>query len=536
MNTRKKRKISIEIGCNYPTTSYGNALVLDVKSYKEVLVKFLDTGNEQIVAGGSLIIGQVVDKKLFDETKLLFAGKVCSTKSYGFVEVIDIDNQKCTVKFLNTGNVQVVEAGNLRRGLIKDNAYVEEVCKYKIGSTHKTKSSGDVEVIEIINSHNIVVKFVNTGNTSTVSGGNLLKGNVCDVVSFEDNYPYKVGYVFKSNNYGDFTILELLGGKKHRVVVRFTDTGSIVKTTISQIAYGTVKDPNSNVFTPKELGVNRFCVYLHKDDNGVVRYVGQGLVKRAFTVLGRNRKWNELFRDKYPIVEYVKSDISKEEAEDLEQEMIAKYSDTIVNQVKTYSRTREMKYEDFSPYFYISEDSVSGLKWKVAYNKHNPGEDASDSTPKEYHIVYVNGANHLVHRIVWLLANGEISKDMIVDHKNRKRGDNRLQNLSLVNMSHNMRNRTLPLPNSGYRNISMNVSNTGIFRFTVNYTKPLHDSRDKISFSTVTYRNPFEAFLAAYSYRDTLISDGVLLDVIKEGEKPIKDMEDYLISLTKEVS
>lgn len=534
MNTRQKRNVSIKEGTVYTTTSYGDVLVLKVEAYKKILIKFLNTGNEQIVAGGSLLTGQITDRKLFEETKLIYVGKIFNTQTFGSVEVVAVDNQKCTVKFLNTGNIQVVEAGNLRRGLIKDRKYVDENCEYKVGTLHKTKSFGEVEVVEIIDSHNIIVKFLNTGNTYKVSGGNLKKGNVSDNKHYEDTYPYKVGDILASNNYGNFTILEFIAGRKDKIKVKFEDTGAVVVTTLSQAAVGTVKDPESNVFTPKELGSNRFCVYLHKDKTGVVRYVGQGLYKRAKAILGRNKKWNEIFKDTPPIVEYVKTNISKTEAEELEQELIAAHSDTIVNMVKTYSRAREMDYELFNKYFYISEDSNSGLKFKIDYNTHKAGDDAYDNLSKGYYVVYLNRVNYLVHRVIWLLAHKTISSSMVVDHKNRNRGDNKLSNLSLVSMSHNMRNRTLPLPSSGYRNISMKVSHTGVISFVVNYTKPLHDSRDKETFSTVNCPDSVTAFLEAYKKRDELIAKGILLDVIKNGERPIEDMKNYLLSLNKE--
>lgn len=536
MDRKKKRNISIKSGSIYNTNSYGKVLVLEVRSYKEVLIRFLNTGNEQVVAGGSLVIGELVDKKLFNDEKLMYVGKICQTKSFGAVEVLKVDAQKCTVKFLNTGNEQVVEAGNLRKGLVKDRVLVEETCEYKVGSLHDSKSCGKVEVVEIVNSHNLIVKFLNTGNLVKVAGGNLKKGNLADVEFIEENYPYKVGDVLKSNNYGNFELIEFVDGRKHKVLVKFEDTDSIVKTTLSQVREGSVKDPHSTVFHPKELGENRFCVYLHKDNEGVVRYVGQGLFKRAKTRLGRNKEWNALFKDSQPVVEYVKTGLSKTEAEELEQEFITKHSSTIVNKVRTYSRAREMDYELFNKYFYISEESKSGLKFKIDYNNHKAGDDAYDNTSKGYYVVYLNRANHLVHRIIWLLEHGEISSSMVVDHKSRDRGDNRLSNLSLVSMSHNMRNRTLPLPNSGYRNIRIKVSHTGVVSFEVNYTKPLHDSRNKEVFSTVNYPDAFSAFIAAYEHRDKLISEGLLLDVIKEGEKPIEDMREYLLSLNKENS
>ncbi len=89
----KKRSISITSGSIYNTNSYGRVVVLEVRSYKEVLVRFLNTGNEQVVAGGSLVIGGLVDKKLFNDEKLMYVGKICQTKSSGAVEVLKVDAQ-----------------------------------------------------------------------------------------------------------------------------------------------------------------------------------------------------------------------------------------------------------------------------------------------------------------------------------------------------------------------------------------------------------------------------------------------------------
>lgn len=531
---RKKRDISIKVGDVYKTNSYGNVTVLDVKAYNAVTVEFENTGNKQITTGASVVSGMLTDKKLFDETKLMFVGKICSTKSCGDAEIISVNGTKCTIKFLNSGNIQIVESGNLRKGLVKDKALFEEEREYKVGSIYKTKSYGEVEVVDIVNSHNVLVKFLNTGNVEKVSSGNLKKGNISDRKSFEDSYKFKVGDVIKSNNYGDFTILEFVNGAKAHVLVRFHDTGSVVKTTLSQVGSGAVKDPESTVFAPKHLGTNRFCVYIHKDSEGVVRYVGQGLYKRAKAILGRNSKWNELFKETKPIVEYVKQGISKRDAEELEQELILRHSDTIVNHVKNTSKAREMDFDLFNKYFYVSEDSCSGLKFKVEYNNHVKDEDAYDSMPKGYYVVYLNKKYHLVHRIVWLLTHGAISKDMVIDHKNLNRSDNSLSNLALVDMSHNMRNRMLPLPSSGYRNISMKTYKNGIVSFTVNYTKPLHDASSKVVFSTTKYEDSVIAFMEAYAYREKLISDGVLMEVIKSGEKPIEEMKLFLKSSVKE--
>jgi ribosome-binding protein aMBF1 (putative translation factor) len=46
-----------------------------------------------------------------------------------------------------------------------------------------------------------------------------------------------------------------------------------------------------------------------------------------------------------------------------------------------------------------------------------------------------------VHQLVWVSANGPIPFGMVPDHKNRKRGDNRISNLKLVTHKGNAENR-----------------------------------------------------------------------------------------------
>lgn len=48
-----------------------------------------------------------------------------------------------------------------------------------------------------------------------------------------------------------------------------------------------------------------------------------------------------------------------------------------------------------------------------------------------YSLIYFDGNRTCKHRIVWMLHYGEIPKGMIVDHKNRIRSDDRIENLRI---------------------------------------------------------------------------------------------------------
>ena len=73
--------------------------------------------------------------------------------------------------------------------------------------------------------------------------------------------------------------------------------------------------------------------------------------------------------------------------------------------------------------------------------KRSPGGVAGTVNGRGYINISFNGARYLAHRVVWLLRTGEWPKDQI-DHINKNRADNRLENLRPATNRSNHANRT----------------------------------------------------------------------------------------------
>lgn len=61
-------------------------------------------------------------------------------------------------------------------------------------------------------------------------------------------------------------------------------------------------------------------------------------------------------------------------------------------------------------------------------------------TSKDYRQVKVGQTYLLIHRVIWMLHHGDIPQGMFIDHINRVRDDNRIENLRLVTAQDNARN------------------------------------------------------------------------------------------------
>lgn len=68
-------------------------------------------------------------------------------------------------------------------------------------------------------------------------------------------------------------------------------------------------------------------------------------------------------------------------------------------------------------------------------------------SPNGYRNVTLDGKQYKAHQVVWFLHHGEWPEEL--DHTNRNKDDNRIENLRVVSRSTQQHNRVMPLPTSG---------------------------------------------------------------------------------------
>lgn len=95
-----------------------------------------------------------------------------------------------------------------------------------------------------------------------------------------------------------------------------------------------------------------------------------------------------------------------------------------------------------------------------------PGRKITRKNDQGYLITTFQGKTYRVQQLVWLIHTGEFAKEL--DHKNRVRDDNRIENLRLPTRSQNCANSKAKSP--GYKGVTFcKCTNRWRAQITVNY-------------------------------------------------------------------
>lgn len=106
------------------------------------------------------------------------------------------------------------------------------------------------------------------------------------------------------------------------------------------------------------------------------------------------------------------------------------------------------------------------LYWKKS------GKKAGTPRKEGYIVIQLNNTQYYAHRLIWSLLNGEIPNDRHIDHINRNKSDNRIENLRLVTNRENALNKEKKNSNTGVYGVSKDRNYYKV-SFTIN-NKSIH--------------------------------------------------------------
>lgn len=275
------------------------------------------------------------------------------------------------------------------------------------------------------------------------------------------------------------------------------------------------KQKGRSPFVYKDYMEDYFVVYLHKDINGVPFYAGHGRLKRAF--LKENRKsatnctkrgiaYSEKVKSlNYDYaVEIVAEFDSKEQAIRLEQLLYDKYKDTLVNRARPASPVL-MDNIDFSKFVCYDLNSPTYLRWVIQPSrKIKIGNPAGCLKDDGYYITKIDGHGYLNHRIIAVLFGMKVD-GMLVDHIDRRRHNNNVENLRVIDALENSKNRS---NNKRQHSVS---GTTGVSLSVVKYKDKEYigwvaewreHGKHKTKYFSCSGKNSDEVLLEAKKYRE----------------------------------
>ena len=169
----------------------------------------------------------------------------------------------------------------------------------------------------------------------------------------------------------------------------------------------------------------------------------------------------------------------------------------------------EYKYEILSKYFKYDERSDTCIT-SLRTGKRIGSLESRDGKPMRCR-VSIGNTSFLVHRVIWVLINGDIDDSLCIDHIDGNPWNNKINNLRLVTQKINQRNRGLMRNNTSGTNgvCIINVSNNsnGFNRYVRAYWVDCSGKQKRRNFNIKNFHNEDEAISFAKRYREEMILD-----------------------------
>lgn len=198
---------------------------------------------------------------------------------------------------------------------------------------------------------------------------------------------------------------------------------------------------------------NKYCVYVHKDKENIVRYVGSGTIARANLLCAnsdRGSRYNDFVQTSGKMtVQVLHFNLTKEDSLLLEADLYdSSQSEFLLNHKRPIIYNNNTIDFDILNKITYSEESPTHLIWNqnIGSNgavRYKAGSTAGYRTKTGYYSVGLNGKHYRVHRIVFSLFNPDINiTNLVIDHLDGDPSNNNIKNLRAVSYQVNNRNLT----------------------------------------------------------------------------------------------
>lgn len=195
-----------------------------------------------------------------------------------------------------------------------------------------------------------------------------------------------------------------------------------------------------------------YYVYIHRrKDNNKIFYVGKGSRNRFKSTNRHNCEWHRVVQEAGGFIpEILFGNLTEQESFDIEKQYITSPPDNFELINKSWVKPiKEINIEEISKCFYYDETSPSCLRYKVneeslAIQKRRGKKDGDPAGYMDsgYWRLKINkNEAYLVHRLIWTLVFGKIPDDLVVDHVDMDKSNNKISNLRAVTPAVNSRNR-----------------------------------------------------------------------------------------------
>lgn len=193
---------------------------------------------------------------------------------------------------------------------------------------------------------------------------------------------------------------------------------------------------------------SNYCVYIHRNKRtNEIFYVGSGRSLRSRVKGNRSKLWKHIADTDGFNTEVVHTNLTKEDSLNKELELYNKLSrECVLVNSHAPKLPRKFPVEEIKATVYYDESSPTCLRWNKELLpgrngvRHSVGDIAGNQT-STIRKVAIEGKSTSLHKVVWVLHNGDVPPGIVIDHIDGDPLNNKISNLRAITQAENLRNK-----------------------------------------------------------------------------------------------